>query len=109
MPDDQLLQDGQRGQVEHVVGVHVGGLVGQHHPLAVLVQQPDDLGVHDHHGLLAAAGERVGHRVLGHVQGRHRLVVEHVVDLALELVDVRQLVVAQAHRGAELAVRRLRS
>ena len=41
-------QDEHRRLVDDVAGVHVRGLVRQHGPAPVVVEDPHELGVHDH-------------------------------------------------------------
>ena len=91
-------QDEHRGLVEHVVGVHVGGLVGQHGPAAVVVEDPHELGVEDHHRPLDCRSSRRWRTALRHVEVGHGLEVEGVEALAVQDPDVRQLLLAQAHR-----------
>ena len=97
----QPQQDHQRGLVEHVVGVDVRRLVGEHRALPVGVEQRDELRVEHDDRLPDPDRHRVGERVLGQVEVGDVGEVERVDDLAVQHPDVRQLLLAEPHRGAE--------
>ena len=82
-------QDEHRRLVEHVAGVHVGGLVGQHGAAAVVVEDPHELGVEDHDRPVDPDRRRVGERELRQVEVGHVLEVERVEALAVQHPDVR--------------------
>ena len=77
------------------------GLVGQHGAAAVVVEDPHELGVDDHDRPVDPDRRRVGERELRQVEVGHVLEVERVEALAVQDPDVRQLVLAEAHGGAE--------
>ena len=97
----QLQHDHERGLVEHVVGVHVRRLVREHRALPVGVEQRDELGVEHDDRAPGADRHRVGERPLREVEVGHVAEVEGVEDLAVEHPDLRQLLLAQPHGGAE--------
>ena len=75
----------------------MSGLVGEHDAPAVVVEHPDQLRVEHHDRPLGADREGVGQRILGHVEVRHVLDVEHVEELPVEHPDPRELLLAEPH------------
>ena len=95
-------QDGQRREVEDVVGEDMAGLVGQDGAALLDAQQPDQLGV-DHHDRPPRADRAgVGDGELRDVQLRDVVEVERAEDLVVEVPGLGQLGRAEAHRRAEV-------
>ena len=95
-------EDEQRRLVEHVIGVHVGRLVGEHGPPARVVEQVEELRVEQDDRRLGSDRVRVGEGELRHVEVGDLVVeVERVEDLAMQHPYAGQLLLAQAHRTAE--------
>ena len=85
----------------HVVRQHVAHLVCEHRMQLVGVERSCESRGDKRHGLVRADGERVAHRVLGHIKVRARGDVEGVGISTLHRPYLGQLVLPEAHGGAE--------
>ncbi len=100
----QSDQDQQRGAVELVIGEDVSRLMREHRAALGRVQQPHEPGLDDHNRFPRADRHRVGRRNLGEIEVGNVLHVERRVGERVLAPDLLELLLGEAHRGAEIAL-----